>query len=237
MRLSPAPSAPDQRRSRVHQAVRELMAEQGFRVSMDAVAARAGCSKQTLYAHFGSKQELLRSVIAEHQELATAQLSPATEEPREALLAFAEEHLRHLCDPSVVAASQLLAAEAHQFPQEARDLYRDACDTLVQRLAAWLQHAMDQGWLRHDDPHYAAELLLSMIVGMDFERQRFGVPHRANRQARQRWSTFAVDTFLRAFAPSDEHPDTAATLPMPGRRIRSPHPLPTSPRKRNGASP
>ena len=213
------------------------MAEQGFRISMEAVAARAGCSKQTLYAHFGSKQELLRSVIAEHQELATAQLSPATEEPREALLAFAEEHLRHLCDPSVVAASQLLAAEAHQFPQEARDLYRDACDTLVQRLAAWLQHAMDQGWLRHDDPHYAAELLLSMIVGMDFERQRFGVPHRANRQARQRWSTFAVDTFLRAFAPSDEHPDTAATLPMPGRRIRSPHPLPTSPRKRNGASP
>ena len=43
------------------------MAEQGFRISMEAVAARAGCSKQTLYAHFGSKQELLRSVIAEHQ--------------------------------------------------------------------------------------------------------------------------------------------------------------------------
>ena len=59
------------------------MAEQGFRISMEAVAARAGCSKQTLYAHFGSKQELLRSVIAEHQELATARLSPTPEAPRE----------------------------------------------------------------------------------------------------------------------------------------------------------
>ena len=236
MRPSSPLSALDRRRSRVHQAVRELMAEQGFRISMEAVAARAGCSKQTLYAHFGSKQELLRSVIAEHQELATARLSPTPEAPREALLAFAEEHLRHLSDPSVVAASQLLAAEAHQFPQEARDLYRDACDTLLRRLATWLQHAMDQGRLRHDDPHYAAELLLSMIVGTDFERQRFGVPHRAGRLARQRWSTFAVDTFLRAFAPrEDEHASSPG--PVPGRRIHPLHPLPTSPRKRNGASP
>ena len=236
MRPSPAPAAPDQRRARVHQAVRELMSEQGFRMSMDTVAARAGCSKQTLYAHFGSKQELLRSVIAEHQDLATVPLSPVVEDPREALLAFALEHLRHLNDPTIVSTSRLLAAEAHQFPDEARDLYQQACDTLVQRLATWLQHAMDQGRLRHDDPHYAAELLLSMIVGTDFERQRFGVPHRAGRLARQRWSTFAVDTFLRAFAPrEDEHASSPG--PVPGRRIHPLHPLPMSPRKRNGASP
>lgn len=42
MRPSSDLSAPDQRRARVHSAVRELMSEQGFRVSMDAVAARAG---------------------------------------------------------------------------------------------------------------------------------------------------------------------------------------------------
>lgn len=235
MRLSPAPAAPDQRRARVHQAVRELMSEQGFRMSKDTVAARAGCSKQTLYAHFGSKQELLRSVIAEHQDLATVPLSPVVEDPREALLAFALEHLRHLNDPTIVSTSRLLAAEAHQFPDEARDLYQQACDTLVQRLATWLQHAMDQGRLRHDDPHYAAELLLSMIVGMDFERQRFGVVHRAGDRARHRWAEFSIDTFLRAFAPPTD--DGAPPSVSAGRRIRSPLSSPTSPRKRNGASP
>lgn len=235
MRPSPTPAAPDQRRARVHQAVRELMSEQGFRMSMDTVAARAGCSKQTLYAHFGSKQELLRSVIAEHQDLATVPLSPVVEDPREALLAFALEHLRHLNDPTIVSTSRLLAAEAHQFPDEARDLYQQACDTLVQRLATWLQHAMDQGRLRHDDPHYAAELLLSMIVGMDFERQRFGVVHRAGDRARHRWAEFSIDTFLRAFAPPTD--DGAPPSVSAGRRIRSPLSSPTSPRKRNGASP
>lgn len=237
MRPSPALSAPDQRRARVHQAVRELMSEQGFRMSMDTVAARAGCSKQTLYAHFGSKQELLRSVIAEHQDLATVPLSPVVEDPRAALLAFAMEHLRHLNDPIIVSTSRLLGAEAHQFPDEARDLFQQACDTLLRRLATWLQHAMDQGRLRHDDPHYAAELLLSMIVGMDFERQRFGVAHRAGDRARRRWAEFAVDTFLRAFAPLPDHPDSVRSDAPAGRRIRSPHSLPPSTRKRNGVSP
>lgn len=237
MRASPTSSAPDLRRARVHQAVRELMAEQGFRISMDSVAARAGCSKQTLYAHFGSKQELLRSVIAEHQDLATARLSPAVEDPRTALLAFATQHLRHLCDPAIVATSRLMTAEAHQFPDEARDLYRQACDTLVQRLATWLQHAMDQGQLRHDDPHYAAELLLSMIVGMDFDRQRFGVPHRAGDRARRRWAEFSIDTFLRAFSPVPDTLDSARPDVPAGRRIRPSHSLPASKRTRNGVSP
>ena len=61
MTPSPKPSPALRRRQRVHDAVRELMAEQGFRISMDAVAARAGCSKQTLYSYFGSK--LVREYI------------------------------------------------------------------------------------------------------------------------------------------------------------------------------
>lgn len=200
---SPLPSfAAVQRRQRVHAAVRELLAEQGFRISMDAVATRAGCSKQTLYAQFGSKQALLRSVVDEHLDLATVRLDDPGDDVRGTLLGFAMEHLAHLCDPSVVATSQLLTAEAHQFPDEAQALYRDGCDTLVQRLARWLSSAMERGLLRHDEPHLAAELLLSMIAGLDFERQRFALPHRQSVMARRRWAGFAIDAFLRAFPPA-----------------------------------
>jgi AcrR family transcriptional regulator len=192
-----------QRRQRVHAAVRELMAEQGFRISMEAVASRAGCSKQTLYAQFGSKQALLRSVIDENLDLAMVRLDEPGEDLRGTLIAFAMEHLAHLCDPSVVATSQLLTAEAHQFPEEAQALYRDGCDALVQRLAHWLAAAMQRGQLRNDDPHLAAELLLSMIVGLDFERQRFAVPHRQSVMARRRWAGFSIDAFLRAFSADD----------------------------------
>ncbi len=201
MSSSLSSTAAHQRRQRVHAAVRALMAEQGFRISMDAVAQRAGCSKQTLYAQFGSKQALLRSVVEEHLDLATVRLDEPGDDLREPLVAFAMEHLAHLCDPAVVATSQLLNAEAHQFPDEAQALYRDACERLVERLARWLAVAMDRDRLRRDEPHLAAELLLSMIVGLDFERQRFAVPHRHSAMARRRWAGFAIDAFLRAFAP------------------------------------
>ena len=200
MSALPTPTTAHVRRQRVHGAVRELMAEQGFRVSMEAVAARAGCSKQTLYSDFGSKQEMLRSFMQEHLNLATARLDDRTGDVRTTLLGFAMEHLQRLSEPSVVTTCQLLSAEAAQFPEEARTLYRDGCDTLQQRLADWLQVAMLHGQLRHDLPHSAAELLLGMIVGLDFERQRFAVSHRASLAQRQQWEEFAVDAFLRAFA-------------------------------------
>ena len=47
------------RDQRVFDAVRELLATQGMHLSMDAVAAYVGCSKQTLYSRYGSKRELL----------------------------------------------------------------------------------------------------------------------------------------------------------------------------------
>ena len=100
----------------------------------------------------------------------------------------------------VITTCQLLSAEATQFPEEARALYRDGCETLQHRLAEWLYMAMQRGQLRHDDPHYAAELLLGMIVGLDFERQRFAVPHRDSEDRRKHWAEFAVDAFLRAFS-------------------------------------
>ena len=226
MQFPPAHSPTTQRRERVHHAVRELMAEQGFRVSMDAVASRAGCSKQTLYAHFGSKQELLRSVMQEHLDLATARLDDRHGDMRTVLLEFAMQHLQRLSEPTVVATCQLLSAEAEQFPEEARALYQDGCATLQQRLADWLHAAMQHGQLRPYHPQHAAELLLGMIVGLDFERQRFSVPNRNNDPQRQHWAEFAVDAFLRAFAV-----DAPASMAPPvSRPFTPPFPLPPTPK-------
>ena len=49
--------------TRMRQAARELWLHHGYAASMSAVAERAGCSKQTIYAHFGTKDELFRQVI------------------------------------------------------------------------------------------------------------------------------------------------------------------------------
>jgi AcrR family transcriptional regulator len=203
----PAASTLDARDQRVFDAVRDLFSTQGMQISMDAVAQQAGCSKQTLYSRYGSKQELLRRVMQRHVSRATAGLHSLDQgDLRGSLLQFATDYLEHCNQPHVAQARRLIAADSPHFPQEARALYRDGAGALVLHVAEWLQARTALGQLGHDDPHFMAELLLSMIAGLDFEKQRFHTPHRADATVRRRWAEFSVDSFLRAFAV----PETAA---------------------------
>ncbi|MFA1751990.1 TetR/AcrR family transcriptional regulator [Xanthomonas campestris] len=195
---------------RIHAAVHALLAERGMRVSMTAVAERAGCSKQTLYSHYGCKENLLRDVLQEHVQLATVPLGTATGDLREDLLAFALAHLDRLNRPDVLQTCRLVEAESHRFPGQSQQIFHEGVVGMQERLASRFAQAIDAGQLRHDDPHFMAELLLSMIVGLDFDRQRFQVPHRAGLPARQQWAQFAVDTFMRAFAAVVTPPRTPA---------------------------
>lgn len=197
MRTADPTSPTHRRRAQVVNAVRELVAEQGLRLSMDAVAARAGCSKQTLYSHYGSRQNLLRSVIAEHQETSTRSLAAPGDDLRTALLAFALEHRAHLADPNTTAARRLLIAEAPNFASEASDLHRTAVDGLIARVARRLRQAMDCGELRQASGDCAAELLLAMIVGLDGDRALYATDAASGSD----WAEYAIDSFLRAFAP------------------------------------
>ena len=190
------------RHQAVHDAVRALVREQGVQISMDAVAARAGCSKQTLYSRYGSKQALLLQVLVEDSNNATR--LPAAPEPktlRTSLAPSAPDHLPRHSEAEAITMARLITAQATQFPDDVRALYAAWIASLQDRLAAWLQQAMRRGLLRHDDPHSAAELLLGMIVALDFDRQRFLVPHRDTTLQQSQWAEFSVDSFLRAFAP------------------------------------
>jgi len=189
------------RHQRVCEAVRALVAEQGASVSMDAVAARAGCSKQTLYARYGSKQALLAQVTQEGMAATALPPAPSAETLRAALLQFARNHLAHLSEPRTICVARLVTAQAREFPDEVAAMYQAYANALLDQLGGWLQQAMRRGLLRHDDPHCAAELLLGMIVGLDFDRQRHLAPHRADPAQQEAWAAFAVDGFLRAFAP------------------------------------
>nr|WP_269670678.1 TetR/AcrR family transcriptional regulator C-terminal domain-containing protein [Stenotrophomonas sp. SY1] len=194
---SPRGKARDQR---VFDAVGELLAVHGMHLSMDAVAAHVGCSKQTLYSRYGCKNDLLRLVMQQHVATTTAQLTKGDSRPlRQILLEFAIQYLEHRNQPRIRQTAQLFAAGANQFHEEARTLYNLSGEAVRSQIAEWLQTEMARGRLIHDDPHFMAELLISMLAGQDFERQRFHVPHRDTPEKRRRWAEFAIDAFLRAF--------------------------------------
>ncbi|WP_276517811.1 TetR/AcrR family transcriptional regulator [Stenotrophomonas acidaminiphila] len=211
--VHPTPSRPtpaEARDQRVFDAVRELLATQGMHLSMDAVAAYVGCSKQTLYSRYGSKRELLSLAMRRHASVAAAPLAAGDERPlREVLLDFAVHYLEHRNQPRVRQAAQVIASGTLEFREEARALYHDSADVLRDQLAEWMRTEMARGRIIHDDAHFMAEMLISMIAGQDFERQRFHAPYRDVPELRRRWAEFAVDAFLRAFpAPPAGIPGT-----------------------------
>lgn len=189
-----------ERHRRIADAVRALVAEQGLRLSMEAVAARAGCSKQTLYTNYGNKQELVRRVIIDRLEATAARWDAGKHDLRAALLTFAVDHLEYLTSENTVAARRLIFAESRRYPDEASALFDLAIEGLHRQLSARLHTASRQGQLRDGDADAMAEMLLSMIAGLDVERRHFGEGQRESAQARAEWAAFAVDAFLRAFA-------------------------------------
>ena len=60
---NPAESAVAETRNRLIQAAREAFMAEGYRASVEGIAARAGVAKQTLYNHFPSKDELFSESV------------------------------------------------------------------------------------------------------------------------------------------------------------------------------
>src|SRR6266851_356459 len=94
--------ADPRRRETILRAATEVFTEQGFSDTRLAdIAQRAGVVVSTLYLYFSSKEEMVRAIARENQQILLSQLGPALEHLRgeediaqfvEIVLAFAKEH-------------------------------------------------------------------------------------------------------------------------------------------------
>lgn len=198
-------SSPDSPHQRILDAACRLFPEDGYRVSMDAVAQQAGVSKQTVYAHFHSKDELFRATVEALVKPLNACLEPHREDIETSLRTLASAYNAHTNNSSSAALGRMLVAEAPRFPRAARQLYQSGSGAVLDRLSERLQQSMRNGELRRDDPRHAAELFLSMLDGMNSQRGLLGL-RRRGRKAQDTWASHAVHVFLRAYRP---HPSSS----------------------------
>lgn len=122
-------------REQIRAAAQRLFLQQGYlTTSTDAILAEAGiASKETLYRHYASKEELfadvLRHITLEQPHFATqlSQLPAPQDLPalRQALTTLARELLSLMLQPDYQALVRVVMAEMPRFPQLGR-LYRAA---------------------------------------------------------------------------------------------------------------
>ncbi|MEU7318025.1 TetR/AcrR family transcriptional regulator [Streptomyces sp. NPDC007083] len=197
-------SAP--KRAAILSAARELFLADGFdRSSVDAVAARAGVSKRTVYDYFGDKQTLLHAVVdTVGQALITTvrrtlddTLTDRTEaaDLEDALVAFSVQIATEMLDSAEYATLlRLVRTESGHLPHRGYNPMVDAPDEAIgERFAAFA----DAGLLDVPDPRLAADQFLALTFGVALDR--LGSANAAEDTRVRPLIVEGVRTFLRAY--------------------------------------
>ncbi|MEV8376880.1 TetR/AcrR family transcriptional regulator [Kribbella sp. NPDC056861] len=189
---------------------RELFTEQGFRgTTMDAVAARAHVSKQSLYRDYPSKDELYSAVVRDWVERGSDGMKPhaealaATDDAHAGLLGIARIMQAGILSPPVLQMRTLIAAEASRFPEIAADYVERSWTRNIQMLAKALRVMADRGLLQLDNPELAAEQLTWLVIAAPLNRltlQAGAAPYSADELAEL--ADQGVATFISRFGPA-----------------------------------
>ena len=189
-------------RERVLRAATAAFLTEGYRSSVDRIARRAGVAKQTVYSHFPSKDELFKEVTRELTTRVLVQLESEPGDLRASLVRFAVAYRSRALSTEGIAVFRTLLSEMPRFRRLARAVYEGGTGVTARALAAHLKKAMDAGQLRREDPQFAAELFMSMLVGVDRTKRLYGVACRGEDDARR--AARIVDCFMRTYS-IEEH--------------------------------
>jgi TetR/AcrR family transcriptional regulator, mexJK operon transcriptional repressor len=171
-------------------------------VSMDLIAREAGVSKATVYAHFGSKEELFGAVIGRECEQRFAGLSANELDPcaaRASLTILGRRYLELVLSPDAVALHRIILGEVTRFPVLGAVFWRAGPERNRLQIEAFLESAAASGALLLPDARLAAEQFVSLVRGEIHLRQQLRLDAEADQIEIRAAVDGAVDTFLRAF--------------------------------------
>ena len=176
----------------------------GFQgTSMDAVAQRAGVSKQTVYSHFANKEDLFQACISKkvagYGFAETAMVDDS--DLRTALLAIVRQFAELLFDPQVVAMHRVVMGEAATQPRIAALFFESGpmrtktavCDFLTRQVEAERLH------IDPDRMFFATAQLLGMTVGMYQLQFLMGLRDSVDESELRVHLERVVDDFLRLY--------------------------------------
>ncbi len=159
--------APATKRESVLEGATRVFLECGFgAASMDAIAAEAGVSKQTVYAHFGGKEALFEAIVRQRCDalmspLANAEFDRA--DPEGVLNGVARQFLGAVLNPTNMRLFRTIVGESARFPKLAQAFYRAGPRLAADQLADYLSGLNSDRALAVPDPKTSAELFFSMM--------------------------------------------------------------------------
>lgn len=195
-------SKSEKRRQAMLDAASAAFQAAGFeRTSMEEIAARAQCSKVTLYGYFESKEQLFyESVVAavDREFMALVGMLQNPEAPvEEVLLGFGERFVALIANPKVRALRGLiLAATAPGAVALGLRCYKAGLEPAQKLCASYLAQVHAQGQLRIPDPELAGLQLRALLEAEWLDGLFYGITGRPTRRRIRESAQRAVRAFL-----------------------------------------
>ncbi len=170
---------------------------------MDAIAIASNVSKQTVYNHYGSKEDLFASMIRSScREILKVLQSAAPKGDPQSLLRLVGEHFLEMAlDPAKIALRRVLLAEISRFPELGQIYYRSGPAYLRQFLAEYLAEQNANGTLDVADPSLMADQFIGMLAACS-QKAELGIQPVMDESARRRYIDHAVDLIISASQPA-----------------------------------
>ncbi|WP_247871874.1 TetR/AcrR family transcriptional regulator [Azospirillum sp. TSO35-2] len=204
--VAPTPEA-GSKPAQIMEAAGALFLEHGYgAVSMDAVAKKANVSKATLYAHFGSKEELFRAMVA--CECASSVLAevwddaarlPAAEGLRLIGLTF----VRFVTSPKALSVYRMVLGEVLRFPELAQAFYDSGPAETFACARRFLDQAARKGELAITDADLATHQLFGLLKANMHMKLLLCLSERPSDADLERFVNAAVDLFVKGYAPAE----------------------------------
>ncbi|MEM6513138.1 MAG: TetR/AcrR family transcriptional regulator [Pseudomonadota bacterium] len=186
----------EEKRLQIRNAAAQLFMSEGFeRTSMDSIAAHAGVSKQTVYSHFASKDELFRSCIVNKVEEYQLLLDKADSLSLEkGLRRLANGYIELICDDRAMSMWRLLIGGALTHTHMANAFYETGPGATTESLSRFLrQHADSLSTTDYDE---AARTFIALALGQHQMKMMLGLIDSVSDTERQAQVDHAIQQFL-----------------------------------------
>jgi AcrR family transcriptional regulator len=184
-------------------AAAEAFSERGLEAPVEEIARRAGVSKQTVYNHYGSKEDLLRALFDRRREVVLEPLDhshadqPLEDRLTNYVLRIKEAYLG-IGHRSVLRAA---IAAATTRPEIGAMVYEAGPRQGREKLAAFLAAEADAGRIAIESADEAADILFGMAAGSLLMRVMLDAPVERRPEMLSARARACARRFLRAYAP------------------------------------
>jgi len=191
------------KRQQILNAAIQLFTEQGFAAtSMELIAKNADVSKQTVYSHFGNKDELFSASIenkCESLHIFDFSLNDLTD-PHTTLFNFAKAFTEFITSKEACAVHKICVFESTAYPQVSDLFYRAGPLRLTKEVTLLMEGLHQQKILCIENPKHAALQFLHMMKGELWMQIEFNTKERISSDEVDEYLRDSVAFFIRGYS-------------------------------------